>query len=325
MDAAPAWWDREILARLYLVERRTAAGIAQLLGCSTTTVLRWLRRHEIPIRPTGPDVGRHGATCAQKRELVWSPRLACAVGLIATDGNLSANGKGLTFVSKDRDLVQTFVSCLDLRAPIRSYGNQTGRKYWRIQWRDCALHRWLVGIGLAPAKSRSLAQLAIPDDYFADFLRGCIDGDGSIVSYTDTYHARTDPRYVYRRLYVSLVSGSDAFLVWIRTTLQRLIGVRGSLRPVRPRPGRGPGALGCAVLRYAKRESLVLLNWIYHNDADLPCLARKRDKALTLLRTWPGSLAVRRNPVSLLTTAATGRGGETRETRRAQNALPARA
>ena len=33
---------------------------------------------------------------------------------------------------------------------------------------------------MTPEKSLTLGPLAIPDEYFPDFFRGCIDGDGSI-------------------------------------------------------------------------------------------------------------------------------------------------
>jgi hypothetical protein len=48
----------------------------------------------------------------------------------------------------------------------------------------------------------------VPDEYFVDFLRSCIDGDGSITTYTDRYNTFKNPQYVYARLYVSLVSAS---------------------------------------------------------------------------------------------------------------------
>ena len=52
-------------------------------------------------------------------------------------------------------------------------------------------------IGLTPAKSLTLRPLAVPDSVFADFLRGCIDGDGSVVVYADWYHTDKNERYVY--------------------------------------------------------------------------------------------------------------------------------
>ena len=52
----------------------------------------------------------------------------------------------------------------------------------QLSWRDRALYVWLSEIGLTPAKSLSLGPLAVPDQCFADFFRGCIDGDSSVAS-----------------------------------------------------------------------------------------------------------------------------------------------
>jgi hypothetical protein len=100
------------------------------------------------------------------------------------------------------------------------------------------------------------------EEYFRAFFRGCIDGDGSIVVYTDRYHASKNARYIYQRLYVVLVSGS--------TISELLLGVSGSIAPQR-RKGRRP--LGR--LRYAKRESPRVLGSIYYSSSGV-CLARKR-------------------------------------------------
>lgn len=122
-------------------------------------------------------------------------------------GNPSRDGRHLTVTSADPDLLGVLRACLALQANVRQVGPQ-GRCY-RVQWSDRRLYEWVESIGLSPAKSRTLGALTIPDEYFADFARGCIDGDGSIVVYVDRYHSAKDPRYVYERLYVTLVSAVE--------------------------------------------------------------------------------------------------------------------
>jgi hypothetical protein len=135
----------------------------------------------------------------------------------------------------------------------------------------------LTDIGLMPAKSLRLGTLRVPDEWFRDFLRGCIDGDGSIVTYTDRYNVRKKPSYVYTRVYVSLVSASPPFIEWLRASVQRLrhlsgdVGIRKSARHH-----------DIWRLRYAKRESLALLRWMYY-ASDVACLQRKRDLATPFL------------------------------------------
>ena len=135
------------------------------------------------------------------------------------------------------------------------------------------MHTWLRSVGLTPAKSLTLGPLAVPDAHFADFFRGCVDGDSSVLVYTDRYHASKNQRYVYQRLYVTLVSASRPFPEWIQATIRRLVGVAGVIE-TKSTPGRRPVWL----LRYAKRESIRLLHWMYYAP-NVPCLARKRAKA----------------------------------------------
>lgn len=266
--------DAELLRRLYVDERLTVDKIAPRLGCATTTVFRRLRRFAIPVRPRGP---LHQAKTLNG-DVRWSPNLAYAVGLIATDGNLSGDGRHLSVTSKDRDLLETLRACLTISAAITRHSSGHGSAGLRVQWADRRFYDWLVGIGLTPAKSPTLRPLAIPDAVFADFLRGCIDGDGSVTVYVDRYHAKKNERYVYERLYVTLVSASHAFIDWIQATIHRVLSMKGSIA-VRRLEGKSP----LWKLRYAKSESIELLRRIYYAP-DVPCLARKRATAEQFLR-----------------------------------------
>ncbi len=85
---------------------------AAQLGCGATTILRRLRLFGIPVRPRGPSPHR------ETSGLAWSPAVAYAVGLIATDGNLSRDGRHISVVSKDLDLLETLCRCLGLRVSV---------------------------------------------------------------------------------------------------------------------------------------------------------------------------------------------------------------
>ena len=203
----------------------------------------------------------------------WSAETAYVVGVIATDGNLERRKPVITIVSKDITLLETIRRCLHLGTLIRKHGSDGGLSYHRLSWYDRSLYQWLLQIGLTPAKSLTLSPLHVPDEHFADFFRGCIDGDGSILVYTDRYHATTCDRYVYERLYLSIVSASSAFIDWLQATVYRLTHAEGSIT-VRTRAG----AHAAWTLRYSKSESIRLLKWMY-DAPDLPCLQRKRATA----------------------------------------------
>src|SRR5919198_1804276 len=263
------------LRSLYLGDRLTIEQVAARFDVATTTTSRRMRDLGIAARPRGPTPrGWMGARtgCDPNDVTTWSAALAWVVGLITTDGNLSPNGRGLAVTSKDKDLFETVQRCLGLDGGIgRTFGGW-GHECLRLQWKDRRFYRWLTAIGLMPAKSLRLGPLAVPDEYFPDFLRGCIDGDGSIVTYVDRYNTAKDPKYVYDRLFVSLVSASPRFLEWVRTSVLRLRSLSGHLTVKR---GVGHHDIWC--LKYAKRESINLLKWIYYAP-DVPALARKRQK-----------------------------------------------
>ena len=197
--------------------------------------------------------------------------------MIATDGNLGRDGRHLTVTSKDLDLPEAIRNCLGVRPAIRYYRNGPERFCYRLQWSDRTRHAWLSAIGLTPAKSLTLNRLAIPESYFADFFRGRIDGDGSILTYVDRYNTVKKPTCVYTRLYPSLVSASPQFLHWIRATMHTLTGASGDIKCFHV-----PRRTDIWRLRYAKRESLALLRWMYHGP-DLPSLGRKREIASAFL------------------------------------------
>ncbi len=256
--------DAEALYDLYVVAGLTTRQVAVRLGCGATTICRRLRSSGIALRRRGPPAGsyrpRGGPT-------LWSAGVAYAVGVIATDGCLGRDGRTLNVTSKDVELLEATRRCLGLDVAIRRRAASKATPYYQIQWSDPAFHGWLCEIGLMPAKSRCLGPLRVPDDYFRDFLRGCVDGDGCITVYTDRWHAPRNPAYIYERLYLSLISGSPPFLRWIDGTITRLLGVRGTFWTRRKD--------GCATLRYAKKKSRALVDWMYYAPS-VPCLTRKR-------------------------------------------------
>jgi hypothetical protein len=121
--------DADSLRRLYVTDELTAEQIAVQLGCTSRTVLRRLRRFGIPARPRGP-IPR----CALNiRPVRWSVELAYAVGLMATDGNLAGDRRHMSFVSRDRDLVETLRRCLRVTTQARAIGTSRGGTLFRVQ------------------------------------------------------------------------------------------------------------------------------------------------------------------------------------------------
>lgn len=210
-------------------------------------------------------------------DTTWTPMLAYAVGLIATDGNLSPDHKCVRLVSGDRDLLDVFKLCLPRAGRIGRHGPHT----WHVTVTSVDFYRWLEGIGLTPNKSLTLGGVAVPDGLLIDLVRGLMDGDGSIRNYVHhpAGNVRRYPNYRYERLEVSFHSASVAHVTWLRERLQQVFGLGGAItmteRATSPNP--------MYQLKYGKHASIALLERMY-NDPTSPRLDRK-------WRIWEAYLA----------------------------------
>lgn len=217
------------------------------------------------------------------KDFDWSPELAYAVGLLATDGNLSKDGRHITMRSSDLDLLETFSACLALKNSkiAQSHNNSYAKKpSYRVQFSNAQFYRWLLKIGLFPAKTYTIGKVKIPDKYFRDFLRGHFDGDGSIFTYLDNYNYYRGRNYNNQRVYVKFISASQKHIDWLFKTINQLSGMKGSLQcNVRIKTNRVP----IWEIKFSKKESIKLLKWIYYQD-NLPCLERKKELALKISR-----------------------------------------
>ena len=204
------------------------------------------------------------------RPLTWTEELAYAVGLAATDGNLSRDRRHLTFDSKDPDLVELFLSCVG--RPIR-YGprkTRTGGIAYRAAFSDVELYRWFLSIGLTPAKSLTLGGIDVPDAFLLPVVRGLLDGDGSVVNFVHAPTKRLYPNYTYERLAAQFNSASRAHVEWLRTRLEPALRTRGYVEVTPPKPPRHE----FNVLRYGKYASIELFKLLYP-DETAPRLLRK--------------------------------------------------
>lgn len=211
----------------------------------------------------------------RRKEVIWTPELAYAVGLITTDGCLSPDGRHLLLTSKDLEQVQNLKSILGVKANIGVVYSGARRPYHRLQWGDVVLYNFFLSIGLTPNKSLTLGEVAVPDRYFFDFLRGHHDGDGCFYSYFDP---RWKSSYMF---YLCFTSASKNHLLWLRKVMHRLLSVQGSLSSYQQKDK--PNSFH--QLKFAKAETLIILRKLYP-DAKVICLSHKRlkiEKALGIV------------------------------------------
>ncbi len=185
------------------------------------------------------------------------------IGLLATDGSLSSDGRHIEFTSKDIELVKKFKKAFHLKNKIgkKSRCNESQKKYYRVQFGNIELYRYFIRIGLHPDKSLTLGSLDIPRLFFPDFLRGVIDGDGSIGFFKH-------PESQYKQFRIRITSASQDFLEWLNTKLESYLKLKGKIIT-------NSTALD---LCFYKENSFKIVNYIYNSDASL-CLRRKYNVA----------------------------------------------
>jgi hypothetical protein len=219
-------------------------------------------------------VGKRGPKPKEYSVLSWSPSFAYAIGLLVTDGSISSDGRHITLVSKDLEQLENFMVALGIKNTIgQTRSGFTGRFTPRIQFGDRGLCVFLNNIGISVNKTLTIGAIDLPDKYFADFLRGHFDGDGSFYSYFDP---RWKASYMF---YTCFVSASEAHIVWLRTKVSELFGLHGHISA-----SRGKSRKKVYQLKYAKKESLILLDRIYYQDC--MHLGRKRlkiNKSLSII------------------------------------------
>ncbi len=150
-------------------------------------------------------------------------------------------------------MVENFRKCLKLKNKIgvKNSGSNKEKIYYVVQFSDVNLYDFLVGIGIIQAKSKTLATIEIPNEYFFDFLRGCIDGDGSISS-------TTHPESSIRQLRLRLCSASKPFLLWVKKEILTNLKIESGWIY--------SNKTSMHILSYGKRDSIKILKNMYYTD-----------------------------------------------------------
>ncbi len=188
-----------------------------------------------------------------KRSFFWEDlppeKLWYFIGWITSDGSLSKDGRHINLTSKDLDLLEMLKEELHITNKIGFKTNGSTGSAHQLQLGSVSFYHYLQSIGLCPNKSLCLERIAVPDDLFLDFLRGMIDGDGSIRHWIHPTNGR-------EQWSLRIYSGSQNFLLWISETAQRLFGISGGIYE-------NGSKNVCYVLKYGKIAAQKVLSECY--------------------------------------------------------------
>lgn len=199
----------------------------------------------------------------------WNANFAYAIGLLATDGSLSKDGRHLNLTSKEREMIVTFKKHIGIKNKIgkKARGGESVKKYFQVQFGDKNFYHFLLSIGFTPAKSKTLSELEIPPTYFKDFFRGCVDGDGNI-------HTFVHPKSRKLQLRLRIISASLPFLVWLKGRVSDNFDIQS---------GWIDRSTRSFVLSFGKGDAIKIFKLIYYSGVQA-FLARKYDIAKQFMR-----------------------------------------
>ena len=215
-------------------------------------------------------MGKRGQKPKGKVKIKWSSNFAYALGLLASDGNLSPDGRHICFTTKELDQAQNFMLALDIKNKIgtKSNGISKEKKYFIVQFSDVLFYNFLISVGITPSKSKTLREIKIPHILFFDFLRGLFDGDGYTYSYFD-------PRWKSSFMwYIGFCSASPKFIKWLRKEISERLDISGHVTASKPS--------FCLQLKYAKSDSIKIIRSMYKKKNSI-FLNRKKLKIIKML------------------------------------------
>lgn len=189
----------------------------------------------------------------------WSDALAWIVGIIWSDGNLSGNT--IEVCSKDFQLVDLLLSLVG-----GIYRPKNDGRHVRVYFTSRKVAQFLRDIGLTERKSLTVRWPTMPQEFEGSFMRGLIDGDGSVRT------SMKRPGQQAPDLSIDVVTASDALKDGIGEWLTRNdIAHSWQLRTYPPEQGWNP--LWRVIVR--RQDSLRRLFPLLYIAPDAPCLHRK--------------------------------------------------
>jgi len=129
------------------------------------------------------------------------------LGAFITDGSINQNRVYLS--SKDNLWLNDIKNLICKDLPLIKDGNNC----YRLSIYNKQIRNWLLSHECIPNKSLIVKFPIVPEKYLPDFLRGCIDGDGSIShKQYKRYRNKNGKPYLFYSTHYTLTSASKDFI-----------------------------------------------------------------------------------------------------------------
>ena len=189
------------------------------------------------------------------------------LGAYMADGNvcLTPRFKNLNIVSKDKDWLEIIRDLVS-----KSINLQHKNNCYTLKIFDLDILNWLTSYGCSPNKSLKLAiDKEIPKQYIRDFIRGVLDGDGSI-SISEYSKKKNGKIYKYKKINTYICSASETFVKQI----SGLISPEINRSLIEIKPGKSHFLNGREItsktsiwrLHFNDSNAKKLLAWLYNDN-----------------------------------------------------------
>ena len=181
----------------------------------------------------------------------WTHNMAYILGLWFADGCIYGNKMfDITLHKKDKYILKKIAEELKYEGPLYDY---VDRQAVRINFSCKVIYDDIIKLGGTERKSLTLNFPEIPKEYLSDFIRGYFDGDGCVMNLKNN------------RLNSAFTCGNRKFLEDLLKILKEEAGIEG-----------GSFDDSCCSLKFGKRDTLRLGNYIYKNNPELFLLRKKQ-------------------------------------------------
>jgi hypothetical protein len=197
------------------------------------------------------------------------------LGVFVTDGCIHeySTKKNVSLTSKDKDWL---VMIRDLICP-----EMTTRYYngaWSFVIHSTKLANWFISKNCTPRKSLTLKAPIIPDEFYPDFIRGCIDGDGTLGIY-DVLDKRSKKNKFNKQIVCGLVSASKDFI----TDVMKILHLNDHTCTFFEEKKNRKNSL--YTIKFSGRKTYNFLKWIYYPSTPLS-MPRKMEIAKEILNYY---------------------------------------
>jgi hypothetical protein len=223
------------------------------------------------------------------------------LGVFLTDGCTTTPCKKVKnrchIISKDKDWLKS-ISMIICNEDITCRSN---KKYLRLNIGDKKIVQWLIEHGCNPRKTLTLEMPPIPLQYLPDFIRGCIDGDGSISHTTYKKYNKTKTKcYLYKKTTCYLCGASKVFIDQFKEILT-IIDIKSSLVTLTPEQQNKYKKIidhrniiaknNIYRVNMSDSSAYKFLKWIYYDEHKLS-MPRKLIKAKTIFDYYDNKLVL---------------------------------